>query len=121
MATVEVGWLRAGVMEFVYDGVVTEADLVAAIEKYDMLTSSTTPKVQFVDTLGVRGVPPTMGTLLSGLLASYREAGGEHVVMAASNQLNQMLGRSMSFGAGLKLAPFASREEALDHVKTLVD
>ena len=120
MRTVEVGWLRPGVMEFVYRGAVKEEDLRAALKRYDELTADETPRVQLVDTLAVRSVPPTLGKLLSSLLESYRESGGRHVVMAASDHTNQMLGRSMSFASGLKLAPFETREEATAHVKTLL-
>ncbi len=120
MITVEVQWLRDGLIEFVYRGDVTEADLVAAIERYYDLTEAMTPRAQLVDTLAVTSVPPSLGQHLGGLLDHYRDAGGRHVVMAAASHLNQMLGRSMSFGAGLKLALFESREEAMRHAISLV-
>jgi hypothetical protein len=117
--TVEVDWLRPGVMEFVYQGQVTEEDLTAAIDRYKELTAREAPKVQLVDTLQVTGVPPSLNRLLATLLDEYRAQGGKHVVMAASSHLNKMLGRSMSFGAGLKLALCESREDALEHIDQL--
>lgn len=119
LTTVEVDWLRSDVMEFVYRGEVRGPDILEAVRRYDTLTRDRIPRVQLVDTLAVRSVPPELRTALGPLLDGYRDRGGSHVVMVASSALNQMLGRSMSFGAGLKLEAFESRAEALRYIDEL--
>lgn len=111
-----VSWYREGVMEFAYRGHVTSDDLNAVVAEAQRMTSERTPSLQLVDTLAVASVPPEIGEILNRLLESYREAGGTTVVMIASASLHQMLGRSMSFGAGVALKLFESREEALQFV-----
>jgi hypothetical protein len=73
-----------------------------------------------VDTLGVISVPPELRTELGPLLDGYRERGGREVVMIANAAFVAMLGRSMSFGAGLRLSVFDNRKDALAFVDRLV-
>ncbi len=103
-------------MEFTYRGNVTTDDLTGIVAEAQRMTAERAPTLQLVDTLAVTSVPPEIGGILNRLLESYREAGGRTVVMIASGSLNQMLGRSMSFGAGVALELFESREEALQFV-----
>lgn len=118
-ATCSVSWFSDSVMEFVYRGKITVEDLSDLVKEAQRMTDERVPRVQLVDTLAVTGVPPEIGNILNQLLESYRMAGGEVVVMIASDQLTQMLGRSMSFGAGLKLKLFRDRAAALTFVEEL--
>lgn len=78
------------------------------------------PKIQFVDTLQVTKVPRELGEILARILGTYRELGGSLVVMVASNNLNQMLGRSMSFGSGVELEIFHTRADALEFLSSYI-
>ena len=103
-------------MEFVYQGKITVDDLNKLVIETKRLMAERTPKVQLVDTLAVTGVPMEIGGILNELLEAYRTAGGKVVVMIASDKLNEMLGRSMSFGAGVQLELFDNRPDALKFV-----
>ena len=103
MPTCEVDWFNNDVMEFSYQGKVLLEDLRAMVHKTKHMMEIRVPKVQLVDTLAVTGVPPEIGAVLGELLEHYRVVGGKMIVMVASDQLNEMLGRSLSFGAGIKL------------------
>ncbi|MEM9194246.1 MAG: hypothetical protein AAGF12_34035 [Myxococcota bacterium] len=103
-------------MEFVYQGELTLPDLEAVVDSYKKLRTARMPKAQLVDTLAVTSVPQEIGSILNELLTDYRDHGGREVVMVANNSLNAMLGRSMSFGAGLKLKVFDNRQEALKYI-----
>ncbi len=105
-------------MEFVYRDKVTVEDLNELVKNTEALMAERTPKVQLVDTLAVTGVPMEVGSILNGLLESYRAKGGKLVVMIATDQLNQMLGRSMSFGSGVQLEMFNNRADALKFVSS---
>jgi hypothetical protein len=118
--TVDVHWLRPGIMEFIYRGEVLAADLAAGVRHYNDLSKAKVPLAQVVDTLGVISVPPELRTELGPLLDGYRDRGGRHVVMIAGAAFTAMLGRSMSFGAGLKLSVFDNRKDALAFVEQLV-
>lgn len=120
MPTCEVDWFNNDVMEFSYRGKVVLEDLRAMVEKSKHMMEVRVPKVQLVDTLGVTGVPPEIGAVLGELLEHYRLAGGKIIVMVASDQLNEMLGRSMSFSAGIKLELFDNRADALNFVREQV-
>ena len=119
-ATCEVHWLSTNVMEFSYRDKVTVEDLTKMVEDCKALMAERVPKVQLVDTLAVTGVPMEIGGILNELLELYRELGGSMVVMIASDKLNEMLGRSMSFGAGIKLEMFNNRPDALKFVSAHV-
>lgn len=103
-------------MEFSYQGKVLVEDLNAMVEDCKRLMAERVPRVQLVDTLAVTGVPMEIGSILNELLDLYRTLGGEMVVMVVSDKLNEMLGRSMSFGAGIKLEVFNNRPDALKFV-----
>lgn len=120
MPTCEVDWFNNDVMEFSYRGKVLLEDLRAMVQKSKQMMEIRVPKVQLVDTLAVTGVPPEIGAVLGELLEHYRLAGGKIIVMVASDQLNEMLGRSMSFSAGIKLELFDNRADALDFVRAQV-
>ena len=105
-------------MEFIYRRNVTVPDLQVMVERTKELMKERTPRVQLVDTLAVTGVPMEIGAILNELLDAYRSAGGKVVVMIASDQLNQMLGRSMSFGSGVQLELFDNRADALTFVQS---
>lgn len=113
MNTCNVSWLSTYVLEFVYRDKVTIEDLNELVITTAELTASRTPRVQLVDTLGVTGVPAEIGAILNQLLDDYRSKGGSLVVMIANEKLNEMLGRSMSFGSGVQLQLFDNRPEAL--------
>lgn len=118
MPTCEVDWFNNDVMEFSYQGKVLLEDLQAMVHKTKHMMEIRLPKVQLVDTLAVTGVPPEIGAVLGELLEHYRVMGGKMIVMVASDQLNEMLGRSLSFGAGIKLELFDNRPEALSFVQS---
>ena len=115
----EVDWLSPSILEFRYRGKVTVEDLQAMADNAHELIRERVPKAQLVDTLAVESVPKELGEILNELLNSYREAGGSLVVMIATSQLNAMLGRSMSFGAGIELELFDNRSDALKFVSNL--
>ena len=117
MPSCEVDWFNNDVMEFSYQGKVLLEDLRAMVQKSKQMMEIRVPKVQLVDTLAVTGVPPEIGAVLGELLEHYRVSGGKIIVMVASDQLNEMLGRSMSFSAGIKLELFDNRADALNHVR----
>ncbi|MEM6956611.1 MAG: hypothetical protein AAF411_05930 [Myxococcota bacterium] len=108
-------------MEFTYRGRITADDLRTMVLEAKALMAERTPKVQLVDTLAVESVPPEIGAILSELLEDYRNVGGKTVVMIATGQLNQMLGRSMSFGAGVELQLFETRPSALKYVQRFAE
>lgn len=118
--TVDVHWLRPRVMEFIYRGDVTATDLADGVAHYNALTASRVPLAQVVDTLGVTSVPPELRTELGPLLDGYRDRGGRDVVMIAGAAFTAMLGRSMSFGSGLKLSVFDNRADAIAFVERLI-
>lgn len=120
MPTCEVDWFNHDVMEFSYQGKVLLEDLQAMVQKSKQMMEIRVPKVQLVDTLAVTGVPPEIGAVLGELLEHYRVSGGKIIVMVASDQLNEMLGRSMSFSAGIKLELFDNRADALSFVREQV-
>ncbi|MFK8000377.1 MAG: hypothetical protein AB8H86_12315 [Polyangiales bacterium] len=120
MPTCEVDWFNHDVMEFSYQGKVLLEDLRAMVQKSKQMMEIRVPKVQLVDTLAVTGVPPEIGAVLGELLEHYRVSGGKIIVMVASDQLNEMLGRSMSFSAGIKLELFDNRADALNFVREQV-
>ncbi|MFT5353480.1 MAG: hypothetical protein ACI9KE_000678 [Polyangiales bacterium] len=107
-------------MEFTYQGKVVVEDLHTMVDKAKSLMEERIPKVQFVDTLKVTGVPQEIGSILNELLEHYRQLGGKVIVMVANDKLNEMLGRSMSFGAGIKLEVFDNRPDALKFVSRQV-
>lgn len=119
MDRVLVEWMHPGVVEFVYSGAITEEMLDSALRRYQALTRSENPNVHFVDTLGVESIPPTLGKMLGTVLDEFRERGGKHVIMVASDRMNQMLGSSMGFGAGIQVAIFQTRNEAITHLGNL--
>ena len=121
MSTSEVHWFSDDILEFVYRGRVTLEDLRAMVNETRRLTREQTPRVQLVDTLAVTGVPKEIGAVLGELLEDYRAQGGTWVVMIATDQMNAMLGRSMSFGAGVKLQLVGTRADALRFISTLRD
>lgn len=88
--------------------------------KADDMMREQAPKIQFVDTLDVTKVPRELGEVLSRILTTYRELGGSLVVMVANSNLNQMLGRSMSFGSGVELEIFQTRADALEFLSAYV-
>ena len=114
--TCEVHWFSDDVMEFVYRDKVQVADLERVVIDAKALMDERTPRVQLVDTLAVTGVPQEIGSILNDLLEAYRDRGGELVVMIASDTLTAMLGRSMSFGSGIRLELFRNRTEALKFI-----
>ena len=118
--TVDVHWLLPRIIEFIYRGDVLAADLAAGVRHYNDLSKAKVPLAQVVDTLGVISVPPELRTELGPLLDGYRERGGREVVMIANAAFVAMLGRSMSFGAGLRLSVFDNRKDALAFVDRLV-
>ncbi len=90
--------------EFVYRDHVSAADLRVMVKKYKKLREDNGPEqFNLVDTLAVTGVDKELGAILAEVLELFRAGGGIHVVMVATEDFVQMLGRSMSFGAGTKL------------------
>jgi hypothetical protein len=112
--------LSLDTVEFTYRGHVVAADLHAMVEKYKELRASRGPeRFNVVDTLQVTGVDKELGPILGEVLELFREGGGQHVVMAATEDFVRMLGRSMSFSAGVKLHLVPDRKAAIDKVRTL--
>ncbi len=90
--------------EFVYRDHVAAADLRAMVNKYKKLREQNGPEqFNLVDTLAVTGVDKELGAILAEVLELFRSGGGKHVIMVATEDFVQMLGRSMSFGSGTKL------------------
>lgn len=107
-------------VEFVYRGHVAVADLHAMVEKYKALRAQNgAEKYNIVDTLQVTGVDKELGGILGEVLELFRAGGGEHVVMAATEDFVRMLGRSMSFSAGVKLHLVPSHKAALEKLREL--
>ena len=107
-------------VEFVYRGHVAATDLHAMVKKYKELRAARgAEKYNVVDTLLVTGVDKELGPILGEVLELFREGGGQHVVMAATEDFVRMLGRSMSFSAGVKLHVVPDRKAAIDKVRAL--
>ncbi len=116
----DVAPLSLDTIEFVYRGHVAAADLLEMVKKYKDLRAERGPeKYNVVDTLQVTGVDKELGPILGEVLELFRAGGGQHVVMAATEDFVRMLGRSMSFGAGVKLHLVADRKAAVEKVRAL--
>ena len=116
----DVAPLSLDTIEFVYRGHVTAADLRAMVEKYKALRAERGSETyNVVDTLAVSGVDKEIGEILGEVLELFRQGGGKHVIMAATEDFVRMLGRSMSFSAGVKLHLAPTRAAALETLRTL--
>jgi hypothetical protein len=90
------------------------------VKKYkDLRTQRGPEKYNLVDTLEVTGVDKELGPILGEVLELFREGGGQHVVMAATEDFVRMLGRSMSFSAGVKLHLAPDRKAAMEKLRAL--
>jgi hypothetical protein len=118
----DVAPLSLDTVEFVYRGHVSAADLHVMVEKYKALrTERGAETYNVVDTLAVTGVDKEIGQILGEVLEMFRQGGGKHVIMAATEDFVRMLGRSMSFSAGVKLHLAPTRAAALEKLRTLKD
>lgn len=107
-------------VEFVYRGHVAAADLLAMVEKYKSLRERNgAEKYNIVDTLQVTGVDKELGSILGEVLELFRSGSGKDVIMAATEDFVRMLGRSMSFSAGVKLHLVPSHKAALERLREL--
>jgi hypothetical protein len=107
-------------VEFVYRGHVAAADLLSMVEKYKSLREKNrAERYNIVDTLQVTGVDEELGGILGEVLEPFRSGGGKDVIMAATEDFVRMLGRSMSFRAGVKLHLVPSHEAALEKLREL--
>jgi hypothetical protein len=90
------------------------------VDKYKGLRAERGPELyNVVDTLAVTGVDKEIGEILGAVLELFRQGGGTHVIMAATEDFVRMLGRSMSFSAGVKLHLVPTRSAALEQLRTL--
>ncbi len=120
--TCDVDPIGLDTMEFVYRGHVAAADLRAMVEKYKALRAERGAETyNVVDTLAVTGVDKEIGEILGEVLELFRQGGGSHVIMAATESSVTMLGRSMSFSAGVKLHLVPTRAAALEKLRALKD
>lgn len=112
--------LSLDTVEFVYRGHVNVSDLHEMVKKYkDLRAQRGCERYNLVDTLQVTGVDKELGPILGEVLELFREGGGQHVVMAATEDFVRMLGRSMSFSAGVKLHLVPDRKAAIEKLRTL--
>ena len=120
MKTCDVDALGLDAVEFVYQGQVKGDDLRAMVAKYkDLRATRGAERYNIVDTLQVTGVDKELGPILGEVLELFREGGGKDVIMAATEDFVRMLGRSMSFSAGVKLHLVPDRKAAIEKLRDL--
>jgi hypothetical protein len=120
MKTCDVDALGLDAVEFVYQGQVKGDDLRAMVAKYkDLRATRGAERYNIVDTLQVTGVDKELGPILGEVLELFREGGGKDVIMAATEDFVRMLGRSMSFSAGVKLHLVPDRKAAIEKLREL--